>query len=270
LSPRSLGSSAFLHAVIILLAVFGLPSLFMTDEPLYQPQVISVELLPIAPINNAPNRTPKPPKKEPVKPPVIAKKEPVKKPTPPKPEPKKEEPTPAPKPEPVKKEETKKEEKKPDPEEKPKKEEKKEEEKSFEDLMKELDEKTPEPDKAEEGEPIKSDTVPDPTAPLSQTVENSIRSQIMKCWNYPSGAKGQETLVAHIQVSFREDGSVADSKLRASDQFRYNSEREFKALVDSANRAIRNTKCVPLKNLPINEYNSWSKVELVFDPDEMW
>lgn len=273
MSPRSLGSSALFHAVLILLVVFGLPSIFMPDEPLYQPQAISVELLPIASKNNAPNRTPKPPKRpvEQAKP--VVKKEPVKKPEPPKKEePKKEEKKPDPKPEQVKKPEPKKEEKTPEPKkEEVKKEEPKKDEKSFDELMKDLEKDTPKEEApAEKGETIISDEIPDPTAPLSQTVENSIRNQVMACWNYPSGAKDQETLVAHLQVSLREDGSVADIKLPLGDQIRYKNEREFKALVDSAKRALANPKCVPLKDLPVNAYNSWSKVELVFDPDEMW
>jgi hypothetical protein len=276
--------------LLILLVVFGLPSLFMDEELLYQPQVIAVEL-DIAPIANAPNRTPTPPKKpEPEKPkpkPPTPKPEPKKpepKPEPekkpePKPEPvKKPEPKPAPKKEEPKKEEVKKEDVKKD---EPKKETKKEsekpkeetpkpkkDEKSFEELMKDLDDATPAP--AEKGEKIISDVPYDPSAPLSQTVENSIRNQIMACWNYQGGAKDQETLVAHIQVIFREDGSIIDAKLKATDQMRYNSDPAFRSLVDSARRATRNPNCVPLKGLPMNEYKSWSKVELVFDPAEMW
>lgn len=284
MSPRSLGSSALLHVMLILLVVFGLPSLFLDEEVLYQPQVIAMDLK-IAPVANAPNRTPKPPKK-----PEVKKEKPkpkpeaVKKPKPkpePKPEPvKKPEPKPAPKKEEPKKEEVKKEEVKKEEvkKEEPKKEEPKEEpapekpqkdEKSFDELMKDLEDDTP-PAPAETGEKIISDVPYDPNAPLSQTVENSIRSQIMKCWNYQGGAKDQESLVAHIQVIFREDGSIIDAKLKATDQMRYSSDAAFRSLVDSARRATRNPNCVPLKGLPVDEYKSWSKVELVFDPAEMW
>lgn len=273
LSPRSLGSSALLHVMLILLVVFGLPSLFIDTEELYQPQVIAMDLK-IAPVVNAPNRTPKPPKKpeqekpkpKPPAPKPEPKPEPVKKPEP-KPAPKKEEPKKEkPKKEEAKKEEPKKEEPK---KEEPKKEAPKTKEPTLDDILDSLDAPEP-PAPAEKGEKSISDVPYDPTAPLSQTVENSIRNQIMKCWNYQGGAKDQETLVAHIQVIFREDGSIIDAKLKATDQMRYSSDPAFRSMVDSARRATRNPDCVPLKGLPVNEYKSWSKVELVFDPAEMW
>lgn len=288
MSPRSLGSSALLHALIILLVVFGLPNLFIPDEPLVQPQVIAMDLK-IAPINNVPNRTPTPPKKkkeEPAPKPAPKKPEPKKeepkkekpKPEPKKPEPKKPEPKKeAPKKEAPKKEEPKKEEVKKEPPKK-KEEQKKEElkeELSFEEAMKrakevsEPSEKTSEVKPAETGPKSKSDVPYDPNLPLSQTVENSIRNQIMKCWNYQGGAKDQETLKASILVIFREDGSIIEAKLKATDQMRYSTDRAFRSLVDSAMRATR-SKCVPVKGLPVDQYRSWSKIELVFDPAEMW
>lgn len=273
MSPRSLGSSAFLHLFIILVVIFGLPTLILQDEPLYQPQVIAMDLK-IAPVNNAPTRVPDPPKKpkieKPKPKPPAPKPEPVKKPEPkkpePKPEPKKPEPKPAPTPEPVKEKPKEKPKEKETPKEKPKKPEKKEP--SLEDILKSVE--TPDPAPADKGEKSISDVPFDPSMPLSQTVENSIRNQIMKCWNYQGGAKDQDSLVAHIQVIFREDGSVVDARLKASDQGRYNRDRAFKSLVDSAFRATRNPNCVPLKGLPVDSYKSWSKIELVFDPAEMW
>lgn len=277
MSPRSLGSSALLHLVLVLLIAFGLPHM-APDEVLYQPQVIAVDLQ-LAPVANAPNRTPTPPKKpEPTPPkpqPPAPKPEPVKKPEP-KPEPK-----PAPKPEPVKETPKPKEpEKKPEPKketpkkEEPKKEEPKEAEPTLEDILKGVEKATPKqeakPAEAEQGESITSDVPYDPSLPLSQTVRDSIRNQIMKCWNYQSGALDQSNLVAHIQVVFREDGSIITANLRPADAARYKTDGAFRSLVDSARRATRNPECVPLKGLPRGDYKSWSKVELVFDPDEMW
>lgn len=267
MSPRSLGASALLHGFLMLLVVFGLPHVLKPEDILYQPQVISVDLE-IAPVANAPTRTPTPPKRpEPTPPKPEPKKEaePVKKPEPPAPKPQ----PPQPKPEPVKKEEPKPTEKKPEP----KKEEAKKEP-TLEDILSGIKETTPKqepkPAPAEQGDSIVSDVPYDPSRPMSQTVRDSIRNQIMKCWNYQGGAKDQNTLVAHIQVVFREDGSIIDARLRPADAVRYNSDPAFRSLVDSARRATKNPDCVPLKGLPRDSYTSWSKVELVFDPDDMW
>lgn len=61
MSLRSLGASALLHGLLVLLVVFGLPHVLKPEDILYQPQVISVDLK-IAPVANAPTRTPTPPK----------------------------------------------------------------------------------------------------------------------------------------------------------------------------------------------------------------
>lgn len=283
MSPRSLGSSALLHVLIILLVVFGLPNLFVPDEPLMQPQVIALDLK-IAPINNAPNRTPKPPKKQ-DKPAPKVEREKAKQPDKPKeqkkpdPKPKKPEKTQKPKeankPKEVK---TPKQPDKPEKVEKPKKQPdkpKEEEELSLEELLEKMEKESAEEDTkpaekpVEKGQKSETDVPYDPKLPLSQTVENAIRNQIMACWNYQGGAKDQEMLVARIQVIFREDGSVIEARLKATDQMRYNTSSEFRSLVDSARRATRNPKCVPLKGLPIDQYRAWSKIELVFDPKEM-
>ncbi|MCH2548345.1 MAG: hypothetical protein MK052_12160 [Alphaproteobacteria bacterium] len=270
MSPRSLGSSVFLHAVIILLVVFGLPELFIEREDLYQPQVIAIDLQ-IAPINNAQNQTPQPPKKPKEEKPKPAPHKPEKpKPEKPKPEPVKEEPKPEPKPKPKPqpKPEPVKEDKPKPKEEKPKPKEEKPKEPSLDDILNSID--TPEPAPAKAGPKTISDVPYDPNAPLSQTVENSIRNQIMKCWNYQGGAKDQGELVAHIQVIFREDGSIIEANLKAGELGRYRSDSAFKSMVDSAMRATRNKDCVPLKGLPIDSYKSWSKIELVFQPGDMW
>lgn len=275
MSPRSLGSSALLHGLLIVLVIFGLPML-PPDEMLYQPQVIAVDLQ-LAPVANAPTRRPTPPKKpkpEPPKPaPPKVEPEPVKKPEPPKPKPP--EPKPEPKPEPVKEKPKPKEpEKKPEKKKEEPKKEPEEKEPTLEDILNSVEKTAPvkevEEAPAEKGESITSDVPYDPNMPLSQTVRDSIRNQIMKCWNYQGGAKDQGSLVAHIQVVFREDGSILDARLRPSDAMRYNSDSAFRSLVDSARRATKNANCVPLKGLPVDSYPSWSKVELVFDPDEMW
>lgn len=270
MSLRSLGASALLHGLLVLLVVFGLPHVLKPEDILYQPQVISVDLK-IAPVANAPTRTPTPPKKpapQPPKPKPAPKvePEPVKKPEPPKPE--KPKPKPAPeKPKPKPAEEKPKE--KPEPKKEPEP-----DEPTLEDILNSVEKSTPKDEpqeaKAEKGKTSVSDVPYDPSQPASQTVVDSIRNQLMECWNYQGGAKEQENLVAYIRVIFREDGSIVTTELKPADAIRYNTDSAFRALVDSAQRATRNPKCVPLKNLPRDQYTSWSKMELVFDPDEMW
>lgn len=263
--------------MIILLLVFGLPS-FLQPEPIPEPQVISVELLPISDIANAPTKMPTPPKKQEDPKPAPPKPEPEKPKPAPKLEPVKEEKKPEPKPEPKKEaipDPTKKEEPK---KEEPKKDEPKKDEPTLDDILKSLEKEKPKtppaPQTSQEtatpdaGEKTISDRW-DPNMQVSQTVKDSIRNQITKCWNYQGGAKDQDKLRARIMVQLNQDGSVAKALLHSSQKGDYMGNSYFRALVDSAIRATQNPDCVPLKGLPVDKYQGWKEMELVFDPSQM-
>src|SRR5690606_37015379 len=128
---------------------------------------------------------------------------------------KKEEKKPEPKPAPVKEKPKKEEPKKPEP---------KKDEPTLDDILKDLESDAPKTQEKPQDvaaekhkNDIDSDVPYDPSMKLSQTVQDSIRNQIMECWNYQGGAKNQDSLVAYIQVTFKEDGSIIDAKLKASD-----------------------------------------------------
>lgn len=179
---KSFFISLFLHGVIILLVIFGLPFISKPKPPLLeQPLVVSIAN--ISDISNAPKQKvqrkpvvekPMPPKTAP-KPQTeaAAPPKPVEKPEPPKeepkPEPKKEEPKPEPKPEP-KKVEPKPEPKKPEP----KKEEPKPEPKKIEPKpAPKVEEQKPEKPKAE---PTKETPKPSPR-PTKTPVKESPKKE---------------------------------------------------------------------------------------------
>jgi hypothetical protein len=282
--------SAGIHFTILVIAFVGLPEWFSKKiEP--QPLVISLENLPITdrtnvqksqqplvkeqkplppptqkpnPPTSKPKASPPPPpeqKPEPVKeepkeevtPDALPEKKVEKKPTPPKqkPQPK---PTPAkPKPTPEKKAE----------------EEPMEDEalkNLIDDAINNSDKKEQKPakDTAPAQNLTKSEAAYDASLPLSISEKDAITSQFVQCWRLPAGAANDYELKVSIDVWLRPDGSVVKAYLTSDQRGKYNADSVFRAAADSALRAVH--MCSPLKNLPVNKYNSWKEMRLNFDP----
>lgn len=276
---KGLFSSLLLHITIIVIATLGLPFI-KKDLPPIVMTPISIEMVDIAEKTQSPEplqakKTPpaqnlaeappdlsqkmaelEPPKPDPT-PKIEEKPEPV--PAPPKEEPKKEE---------KKKEEPKKEE--------PKKEVTKKEDQPapdpFASLLKNLT-----PDETEESpkqipdqtaEDSKTDTPPAPNLGQQLTIseKDALLAQLAQCWNVLSGGKNAETLVIEVELKLNPDRTI--NSTRIVDNARYNRDSAFRAAADSAVRALRNPKCIPL-NLPPDKYNEWKNTTITFDPRQM-
>jgi hypothetical protein len=260
---KGLRYSAILHAVLLFFLIVGLPD-FLHRKMDQEPQAISVDILPIAPMSNVRPQEKPLEKKEEKKPKTEEKKAKV-----PVPETKKEEEKPAEEPVHIPaKDIVKKEEKK-----KPQKPKKKPQEDDLEKIFKSVKEQakaeaakkpaeqTPPPDQT----PAKSDTF-NPAMPLSMSEKDAIRSQFQKCWDVPAGAKDAYDLIVDLHVEMNEDGSLIKVEL-ARDESRYASDPFFRAAADSAIRAVE--RCSPLKNLPTEKYENWRDMELTFNPKDM-
>lgn len=260
--------SLSMHVFCILLALFGLPAIFPERaEP--EPFVMTVEIVPIGEITNLPSaKKPITPKKEAPTPPKPKEETPSAKETPKPAEP---EPKPDAVPDPDKAEEV--EEKKPEP----KKEEPKKEEKPKEDdlavLLNKLKQESKEKendakdDTTAEENTTRSDKPYDPAVPLSITEKDAIRSQFIKCWRMPAGARDAHELAVRVRVQLNQDGSVNKAELASDQRGKYSSNQFFRAAADSAIRAV--WKCNPVLNLPPEKYDAWGDMELNFDPAEM-
>jgi outer membrane biosynthesis protein TonB len=280
--------SLILHALLILLMIFGLPHLFKPEPP--KEMAISVELLPIKDISNVKTKKkpieekkddtpdeaktivkasnvmpeePKPEKKD------LPKKEEQPQPTPNKKEEKKEEIKEA------KKEEKKKEEKKKD---EPKKEEKKKEKKqnfdpdallkSLEDSAdKKTDKATKNKTQAKKEEESKEEAKGtfDPNMELSISEEDFIKQQIYKYWNYPAGAKDAGKLTVLLLIDINTDGTVTNVEIIGGEKG--DNPVVYQAVMDSAVRAVK--RASPLKNLPTDKYSNWKHLELLFNPQDI-
>lgn len=263
--------SLFVHAVIFILGVVGLPHM---QRELIIPQPISIELAMVDDVvktKKPPKDVKKPePKKEepekPVKTPPRALSQTLTQDEPKKEEAKKEEKKVDPKPEPRKAPE-KKPEIKPEPKKEPKPEPKKETPKKeepksdpFASMLKNLapDEEKSTPEVSQQGE-------------ISQVITadelSAVRKQLTTCWNLLPGARNADKLAVELRIKVFPDRMV--QSVEVIDTSRYKIDPFFRAAADNAVRAVRNPACNPL-NLPVNKYALWKDIIFNFDPRGMF
>lgn len=296
---RNVLFSVAFHAGIVALAYFGLPELLKKDLAPEAP--ITVDIVNVDDKTNVPTQA-KPPEPEKPKP----KPEPPKAKAPPPPPPPPEvakaapepEPAPAPKAEPAPAPLPKKEQAKPKPEPKPQPQPVRELAKvkpkkkppppdNMASVLKTLEDLKRRPPSKEEEKPEKKKTEPEPSfdvaeiqkalnqqrprpydadRPLSISEIDVVRRQIMRCWNPPAGAKDARNMAVEVRVVMNPDGKVREAHVVTTDRF--NSDPFFKAMAESARRAVLNPQCQPFK-LPPDRYHIWQTMLLNFDPKEM-
>ncbi len=112
--------------------------------------------------------------------------------------------------------------------------------------------------------PNKAET-PRVSALQRQQLENSIQSQIRRCWRIDAGARQAEDLIVEITVNLAADGRVIGQP-RVVDTTRMNRDAYFRSAAENAVRAI--LKCSPFQ-LPAEQYSEWKQMNLTFNPREM-
>jgi outer membrane biosynthesis protein TonB len=257
----SLYISATVHALLLLLAILGLP--FIKHKELDVPQPITVELVDVSQItqtNKPAPPQPKPPepaKPQPAPPPPTPTPPtpPAPTPEPPKPEPKVEKPAPViDENAPPKKEEKKVVKKQP-----PKK---AAAPKDFSSVLKTLDVNNKPPPPTPE---------PAQQAPIGEKLtvseEDALKSQLMQCWNVPIGAKDVQDVVVTVVMTINQDRTLKEAHIE--DTSRYNSDPVYQALADSALRAVHNPNCSPFA-VPPDKYDTWNHTKINFNPKDMF
>ena len=103
---------------------------------------------------------------------------------------------------------------------------------------------------------------------LSISEIDAIRRQIERCWLVPAaiGAKNVEKMAVQIRMKLNPDGTLRESRI--VDRFRMETNPSYKAVAESALRAVRNPRCNKFK-LPLQKYDVWKDVVLRFNPSEM-
>lgn len=264
----ALVGSALFHIVLALAGTIGLP---LIKKPLtIPPAPISIEIVDVSDLPTT-NKPPSPEKLKPIKdkpkiepkmtppPKVEAKAPPKVKPLEKPPEPKKETVKPEPTTPPPPSEKLDKPKEKPKPEE-PKKEEAVQEEDPMASLLKNL----------QESDPTTTETSAE--APLGPTMTShelsALSNQLIGCWQIPIGAKNVHNMIVNVRVWPNADRTVR--KVEIANEGWLNSDPAFRALAESARRAVQDPRCSPLQ-IPMDKYEVWRDkyIEVPFDPSKV-
>jgi len=103
--------------------------------------------------------------------------------------------------------------------------------------------------------------------PMSRSETDALVTHFESCWGILAGAKNDRDLKVAIKIKVRKDGYVTHTKV--VNMGRYKSDTYFRAAADQALRAINKCKKVPAEHLPVEKYETWKDIKLVFDPSDM-
>ena len=97
---------------------------------------------------------------------------------------------------------------------------------------------------------------------------DAIRRQIERCWLVPAaiGAKDIQEMSVQVRLKLNPDGTLRESRI--VDRFRMETNATYKAVAESALRAIRNPRCSRF-NLPLQKFDVWKDMVLSFNPSDM-
>ena len=144
----------------------------------------------------------------------------------------------------------------------------------FESVLKTMEVLETSPQKASPSEKVTDNSTEkeDFVSPLNHGLNDShktmIRKQVRRHWTILAGAMGARDKKIKLEVHLLVDGSV--EKIVIMEQQAYQNDRFYKAMVDSAIRAVY--KSSPFKNLPPELYgmkDGWQILQLIFDPEEL-
>jgi hypothetical protein len=263
---RSMIGSGTLHVAVIAAASLAWPhTLDFSDEP---SPVLPVELVTVADVSNIAPTVEEPPKPEPPPPPQQQAQAPEPPPPPAEVAPlePKEKPLPAPK-------EIAKTAAAPPPPPLPRRKPAPQPQQQFnvDSVLALLDKRTPpKPAAPKEEARVAERTILGIGERNAQTVDikDALLAQMRDCWNAPIGAPNPEQLIVQVRVFLAQDGSLAQppepepKSLTAPGGDPY---RRYAA--EAALRAVN--VCAPYKRLPVDKYDVWREIVMVFDPSKM-
>jgi hypothetical protein len=98
-----------------------------------------------------------------------------------------------------------------------------------------------------------------PSAVMTQSELDALRSQVQKCWNIPVGWTDPRDVTVTIRFKMNVDGSVSGTPTVEQ----YPASQYGTVAAESAVRAV--LSCGPYQ-LPAEKYEQWSEVQMRFSP----
>jgi hypothetical protein len=100
---------------------------------------------------------------------------------------------------------------------------------------------------------------------LTKNEFEALRRQLVRCWNFPAGAKDAGPLIVEIKVVVNRDRTIRSAHI--VDVARMRRDPYYRSAAESALRVFANPRCSPLK-LPPHKYQIWRTMTVTFDPRE--
>jgi outer membrane biosynthesis protein TonB len=98
-------------------------------------------------------------------------------------------------------------------------------------------------------------------------IRDAIFAQMRECWNIPAGAPNPEKLIVAVRVYLTQDGKLArPPELAPESRGGAASNPYMRAAAEAALRAVN--VCEPYRNLPLDKYDVWREITVVFDPSK--
>lgn len=113
--------------------------------------------------------------------------------------------------------------------------------------------------------PTTNETVKKPIqkGALTETEIQTLMHQLRGCWNPQHTPKERLVKPVAIETVIDKNGFIQSAKVL--DMELYYKDWDFRVAADGAMRALRNSRCTPLK-LPPEKYETWKKSVILFDP----
>jgi len=98
---------------------------------------------------------------------------------------------------------------------------------------------------------------------LNSGLSQEVMRQLQPCWSILAGAKEAQNIQVHVLIYLNPDGTLRGEPL-VVDSRRMRRDPAFRAVAESALRALRDPRCSPLK-LPVKSYKIWRSIYFNFD-----
>ncbi|WP_018181295.1 hypothetical protein [Kaistia granuli] len=112
---------------------------------------------------------------------------------------------------------------------------------------------------SQEPESFGAEEARNPSATMTQSEIDALRSQVQRCWNIPVGWTDPSEVTVTIRFKLNQDGSV--SGVPSIQQ--YPASQYGTVAAESAVRAVM--QCGPYQ-LPVEKYDLWSEIQMRFSP----
>jgi hypothetical protein len=103
---------------------------------------------------------------------------------------------------------------------------------------------------------------------LTVDLKDALLSQMRACWNVPVGAPEPEKLIVEVRVFLSQNGALArPPQLEPSTRAAVANNPYMRTAAEAALRAV--SVCEPYKLLPVERYDSWREIVMIFDPSKV-